>query len=272
MQELTEKILTDVIRKRPENSHKGTFGKSVLIGGNKQYGGAIIMAAQGCINSGCGLTTVITDSANHSALHARLPEAIVINWQEPMEEVLQKAAVILLGPGLGETDNSLQLLKKVLSLQTAKQWLIIDGSAITLIAAHQLTVKFPQQTVFTPHQMEWQRLSRLPINQQTTAANRAYQQKLQSIIVLKSHRTEIYGKTLAKNPLGNPAMATGGMGDTLAGMITGFLAQFEPYEKTVQAAVYLHSYIGDRLAEKNYVVLPTQLSKQIPYWMKQFSS
>ncbi|MBM9834275.1 carbohydrate kinase, partial [Enterococcus faecalis] len=71
------------------------------------------------------------------------------------------------------------------------------------------------------------------------------------------------------NPLGTPAMATGGMGDTLAGMITSFLAQFEKTEETIQAAVYLHSLIGEALAKEHYVVLPTQISAALPQWMKK---
>lgn len=66
-------------------------------------------------------------------------------------------------------------------------------------------------------------------------------------------------------------MATGGTGDTLAGMITGFLAQFPKNDETIAAAVYLHSFIGDQLAKKQYVVLPTQISQAIPQWMHYFS-
>lgn len=87
--------------------------------------------------------------------------------------------------------------------------------------------------------------------------------------MLKSHRTEIYTTNEQyRNPLGTPAMATGGMGDTLAGMITGFLAQFPDKEAAICAAVYLHSQIGEELGKKRYVVLPTEISQQIPRFMK----
>ena len=66
-------------------------------------------------------------------------------------------------------------------------------------------------------------------------------------------------------------MATGGMGDTLAGTIAGFLAQFPKNDQTIAAAVYLHSYIGDQLAKSQYVVLPTQISQHLPQWMHHFS-
>lgn len=73
------------------------------------------------------------------------------------------------------------------------------------------------------------------------------------------------------NPIGNPGMATGGMGDTLAGIIGGMVAQFGPGVETVQSAVYLHSLAGDLLAKDNYVVRPTELSKVLPKLMKKYS-
>lgn len=276
MENLTETVLRKTIRIRPENSHKGTFGRAVLIGGNEQFGGAIIMSAEACVKSGAGLTTVITAEKNHAPLHTRLPEAMVVSLTDEalQKEVLRSAEVILIGPGLGLEAQSLNLLKRVLAQQTAEQWLVIDGSAITLFAQENLTLNFPAHVVFTPHQMEWERLSKIMIDQQTPTTNQAAQQKLQATVVLKSHRTELYfpDQTSARNPLGNAAMATGGTGDTLAGLITGFLAQFEKNNTTIAAAVYLHSLIGDALAQTDYVVLPTKISQQLPRYLKKFQS
>ncbi|KAF1304974.1 NAD(P)H-hydrate dehydratase [Enterococcus sp. JM9B] len=271
MIELTEEQVTKVIRPRQSESHKGDYGRVVLIGGNSQYGGAIIMSAEACVHAGAGLTTVVTATKNHSSLHSRLPEVMVVDWKEEVTELLETADVVVIGPGLGLSDFSKRLLQVVLQKQN-EQWLIIDGSGITLFAADPLPLNNPARVVFTPHQMEWQRLSGLKIAQQTPEKNQAAQQKLGATIVLKSHRTEIYtADQIYTNPLGNPAMATGGMGDTLAGMIAGFLAQFPSDEQTIGAAVYLHSLIGDSLAEKNYVVLPTEISRQLPLWMRKFA-
>ncbi|MBX8937013.1 NAD(P)H-hydrate dehydratase [Enterococcus gilvus] len=276
MVQLNEEILHKVITKRPEISHKGTFGRVVLIGGNQQYGGAIIMSAEACIKSGAGLTTVVTAEKNHSALHARLPEAMVLAfWETTMiYQVLEKADVVLIGPGLGLDKTALTLLKGVLKSQKEQQWLVIDGSAISLFSEYNLTLKHPEQTVFTPHQAEWERLSGLSFIQQTDENNRAKQALLGAKIVLKSHRTTIYDEAIAyyQNPLGNPGMATGGTGDTLAGMITGFLAQFKKNIDTIGAAVYLHSLIGDELAKDHYVVLPTSISEALPRYMKKYAT
>lgn len=275
MEILSEAILTNVINKRPAISHKGTFGRAVLIGGNKQYGGAIMMSAEACVKSGAGLVTVITQKDNHAPLHARLPEVMVVDWEDEklIFQVLESATVILIGPGLGLDEHSLKLLKIVLSLQTKNQWLVIDGSGISLFAQEALSLTHPSHTVFTPHQMEWQRLSGIPIEQQNEQTNATFQQKLQANVIVKSHRTEIYTiKECYHCPLGNPAMATGGTGDTLAGMVTGFLAQFQNKSDAICAAVYLHSYIGDLLAEDNYVVLPTTISAALSHYMQYFSN
>ena len=273
MNELSEELLYAVIKKRPEQSHKGTFGRVVLVGGNERYGGAIIMSAEAAVNSGAGLVTVVTAEKNHAPLHARLPEVMVVNWtqMQDIRIVLKEADVILIGPGLGLSNQSQALLQLVIQEQQANQWLVIDGSAITLFSQHNYSLLHSTQVVFTPHQMEWQRLSGLSLSEQFTPNNQTAQKKLGCNLVLKSHRTTIF--TLNQsfiNPLGNPAMATGGMGDTLAGMITGFLAQFNEKTTALCAAVYLHSYIGDVLGQERYVILPTEISRQIPYYMKRF--
>lgn len=275
MELLDEKIFLEVIHPRPTESHKGTFGRAVLVGGNQQYGGAIIMAAEACLNAGAGLTTVITHRDNHAPLHVRLPEVMVVDQQDYalMEITLESADVILIGPGLGTDTTAVKLLQLVLSKQQATQWLVMDGSALTLFSRGGFTLNYPQQTVLTPHQKEWQRLSKLSPQQQTALANQEALKKLGTILVAKSHRTLVMDQQqIYQNTTGNPGMATGGMGDTLAGIITGFLAQFSRTLTTVAAAVYLHSYIGDDLAKEHYVVLPTSISAALPYWMKQLEN
>ncbi|GMC01187.1 MULTISPECIES: NAD(P)H-hydrate dehydratase [Enterococcus] len=270
---LDEQLLREVITKRPKHSHKGTFGRVVLIGGNQQYGGAIIMSALAAVNSGAGLTTVITDKKNHAPLHVQLPEAMVVDWydQATCLTVIQQADVLLIGPGLGTSTFSLGLLQMVLKVQTNQQWLVIDGSALTLLAKAKLSLPYPEHTVLTPHQMEWQRLSGIAIATQTDQLNQEKQHELGAILVVKSHQTTIYNKeNIYYNQSGSAAMATGGTGDTLAGMITAFLAQFPQNDHTVAAAVYLHSFIGDHLAQTHYVVLPTLISQAIPQWMAHF--
>jgi len=271
METLTDKILTKTIRQRPADSYKGTYGRSTLVGGNRNFGGAILMASAAAVYAGAGLVTTITDASNQGSLHARLPEAMFADITDfaQTQSLIKGTDVVVIGPGLG-TDNQAQaVLANVFSAVTPEQTLVIDGSAITLVAQDHLSL--PQaHLIFTPHQMEWQRLSGIAIADQTAAANRAAVDQLHATVVVKSHRTEIYtADQTYVNPLGTPAQATGGMGDTLAGMIGGFVAQFHPTDPAVCAAVYTHSAIAEELAQTQYVVLPSQIAAALPTFMKQ---
>lgn len=82
MKQLTEAILAQTIRVRPAESHKGTYGRVCLIGGNAQFGGAILMATEASVYSGAGLNTTLTDPSNFVSLHARLPEAMVADFTD----------------------------------------------------------------------------------------------------------------------------------------------------------------------------------------------
>ena len=150
--ELNERLLQQVITPRPAESHKGTYGKVVLIGGNEQFGGAIIMSALAAVHSGAGLTTVVTDPNNHVAVHSHLPEAMVGDWtnKETWHSAFEDADVLLIGPGLGTNQQSLELLQFVLTNQTEKQWLVIDGSVFDTtryaFAGASLSRAYPSHT------------------------------------------------------------------------------------------------------------------------------
>ena len=129
MRYLSKDILEEVITQRPSDSYKSNFGRVVLIGGNRQYGGAIIMSTEACINSGAGLTTVITDVKNH--LHARCPEAMVVGFEETvlLTDVVEQAEVILM-VSLGLDATAQQILKMVLAQHQKQQWLSYRWLAI----------------------------------------------------------------------------------------------------------------------------------------------
>lgn len=271
METLTDKILSQTIRVRPKESHKGTYGRVCLVGGNDHFGGAILMATEASVYSGAGLNTTLTDPSNFVSLHSRLPEAMVADFanRDELTDLVSAANTVVVGPGLGTDETSLKVLQAVFNTIAPGQTLIVDGSAITLISKHEL--KLPQaKLVFTPHQMEWQRLSGIQIADQTDEANETVRKQLGGIVVVKSHQTRIYTPTGSfLNTAGTPAQATGGMGDTLAGMIGGFTAQFANQTNAVLAAVYAHSAIADELAQHQYVVLPTQIIHELPRYMHE---
>ena len=277
MKEIDQTLLKKVIIERPRSSHKGDYGRLLLIGGTYPYGGAIIMAALGAVRSGAGLVTVATDKENISALHSHLPEAMAfaLDDKQLLEKQLEKANVVLLGPGLVDDERGEELLQTVFYHLDQYQILILDGGALSILAKAEM--KFPKaQLVLTPHQREWQVLSGLDLDSQGTEETGETLKRFPSgtILVQKGPATRIWQAAQAdcyQLSVGGPYQATGGMGDTLAGMIAGFSGQFPQanlYER-VTVATYLHSAIAQKLSEDNFVVLPTTISQHIPAFMKK---
>ena len=274
---IDDRLARLVIEPRPRVSHKGNFGKVLLIGGSYPYNGAIILSALASVHSGAGLVTVATEKDNIYALHSQLPEAMAFDLYDfsLLKQQIELADVLLIGPGLGESVLAGKILNLVLTGVQPHQSLVIDGSALNLLAQESSVHWRTQRLVLTPHQKEWERLSGLAISEQnednTQEALRRFPD--QTVLVAKSHASKIYqGHQIGYLDVGGPYQATGGMGDTLAGMIAAFVAQF-PADlfASVAAATYLHSAIADELAQEAYVVLPSAISKAIPKWMKKIS-
>lgn len=277
MKEISLELLEKVIVERSRHSHKGDYGRLLLIGGTYPYGGAIIMAALASVRSGAGLVTVATDKENIPALHSHLPEAMAFDLDDKqlLEQQLKKASVVLVGSGLVDDDRGEELLHTVFHHLEQNQTLILDGGALSILAKTEM--KFPKvHLVLTPHQREWQVLSGLDLTSQGTEETGEALKRFPSgtILVQKGPATRIWQAGQAdcyQLSVGGPYQATGGMGDTLAGMVAGFAGQFPQaslYER-VTVATYLHSAIAQELAEDNFVVLPTLISQQIPAFMKK---
>ena len=279
MKVIDQTLLEKVIIERYRHSHKGDYGRLLLLGGTYPYGGAITMSAIAAVKSGAGLVTVGTDKENIPALHSHLPEAMAFSLKDKalLKEQFEKAEVVLLGPGLREDAFGEELVKRVFDKLRNDQILIIDGGALGILAKGHLP--FPSsQLILTPHQKEWERLSGTALEHQntetTTRALASFPQG--TILVEKGPATCIWqaGKPeYYQLEVGGPYQATGGMGDTLAGMIAGFAGQFHQaslYERVV-VATYLHSAIAQELAQEHYLVLPTEISKALPKTMKTIS-
>lgn len=276
MKVINQTLLEKVIIERSRSSHKGDYGRLLLLGGTYPYGGAIIVAALAAVKSGAGLVTVGTDRENIPALHSHLPEAMAFALQDKqlLKEQLEKAEVVLLGPGLGDDASGEDLVKQVFAGLKQNQILIVDGGALTILARTSLS--FPSsQLILTPHQKEWEKLSGITIEKQKedTTASALTSFPKGTILVEKGPATRVWQAGQSdyyQLQVGGPYQATGGMGDTLAGMIAGFVSQFRQaslYER-VAVATHLHSAIAQELSQENYVVLPTEISRYLPKIMK----
>ena len=267
------KDITEILKPRRRFSHKGTYGHALIIAGQDKTMGAALLSSAASACAGAGLTTACIPESGLTALNSYLPELMAIirrGDQQPVIDWTQFSAVAI-GPGLGKEKSALTLFENVLN--SYQQPIVIDADAINLLAANiQLWPKVPKGSILTPHMKEFDRLfgehanwwQRLETGTQKAKQHGVY-------IVLKNDYTITFAPdgTVYFNSTGNPAMATGGMGDVLTGVITSLLAQkYSPLEACL-AGVFIHGRAGDELALSNRlnVVLPGELAKQLPATM-----
>ncbi|BFM05304.1 NAD(P)H-hydrate dehydratase [Halioxenophilus aromaticivorans] len=256
---LLEMLLMQVPTRR-KAAHKGDFGHSLIIGGDIGYGGAALMSAEVCARMGSGLTSLATRPENVTAANVRVPEvmAIPITAGVDVEEWVNKATVIAVGPGLGKFAWGEQLL---LAALMAQKPLVIDADGLNLIAQGiggrvlaQRDVNIP--LILTPHPGEAARLlktSNEAVQNDRVAAVKALADQYKATVLLKGAGSLIAGPgtpvTLCSD--GNPGMASGGMGDVLTGIIAGLMAQSLAPLTALQLAVTLHAAAADRLAQRH---------------------
>jgi NAD(P)H-hydrate epimerase len=283
-EEKTNKYLIDrnliksIYKKRNKFSHKGNFGRALLVAGSYGKMGTAVLAANGCLRAGVGLLTIQVPKCGVEILQTSVPEAMVISGKskkaiEPLEwESLQPDAIGI-GPGIGKNAKALACLGNI--LQETETPMVIDADAINLLAENsELLNIIPPNSILTPHVKEFERLAGKAKNDfaridrlQTFAVD----QNL--YIVLKGAHTAIatpHGD-IYFNTTGNPGMATGGSGDVLTGILTSLLAQgYLPLDACI-LGVYLHGLAGD-LAAKDLSEESLIASDIVQYLGKAFLS
>jgi hydroxyethylthiazole kinase-like uncharacterized protein yjeF len=265
-----EKDIKAMLKPRPRFSHKGTYGHALLIAGQEKTMGAALLSSSACVYAGAGLTTACIPQSGLTALNSYQAEVMAIVRQkgEMPEMELDKFSVIAIGPGLGKDDDALTLLTEVIAHYDKP--LLIDADALNLLSENPtLLRKLPAGSILTPHMKEFDRLFGAHANWwQRLQTMRQKARELNICIVLKNAYTIIGTPDgmLYFNPTSNAAMAVGGMGDVLTGIITALLAQkYTPREACILGC-YLHGKAGDELALPNrlHVVLPGQVAAHIP--------
>lgn len=234
--------------RRDRFSHKGTYGRTLLMGGSAFYPGAMVLAAEGAIRSGVGLVQVATVKAAAAAVLSRVPEAI-IGEQLSADISLEGMNSILAGPGLGRDPEARRLVARLLHESPCP--LVLDADALAVLEGKaEVLRQCAQPVVITPHPGELARLlgqSVDAIQQDRPAAVREAAERTGATVVLKGSGTLVArsGQPAWINLNGNPGMACGGSGDVLAGLLAGLLAQgLEPIEAAC-AAAWLHGTAGD---------------------------
>jgi len=267
---ITETAVGKMLKPRLAFSHKGTYGHALVVAGNTETMGAALLCTNACLHAGAGLVTACIPQSGLTALNVALPEAMFLDREAIQEVDLHKFQAVAIGPGLGTGKAQVEILEQ-LSGKNVK--LVIDADGINIIANQkELLQALPPQSIITPHMKEFDRLFGSHDNWWDRVATASLQsQKLQLVIVLKNQYTFICVPSgdIFINSTGNPAMAQGGMGDVLTGMITSFLAQGYSTAEAAILAVFLHGKTGDNLAGKRAVVGASELSKKIPQTLKK---
>ena len=248
-------------KKKAYDGHKGIYGKSFLICGSDVYSGAALLSTKACVYAGCGITCLYSIDSVLQAASIYVPEAIHTNTLDD----INKYQSILIGCGLKDNE---ELLRKVLFETT--QPLVIDASSLNDLSKHLDWLENQNRPIIlTPHIGEFKRLCPT-INDLSTSAIE-FAKKHHVILVLKGQNTLVTdGINSYRNTTGNGAMAIGGCGDVLAGMIASLLAQGYDPLTSAKNAVYLHGAIGDKIAKEEYTVIPSKIIELIPKVMKEY--
>ena len=261
---------------RNANTHKGDYGKILLLCGSRGYTGAAALSAMGALRTGAGLVYLAVPESIYAIEATKLLEPVVIPLPDKdgmfaqaacdkVNSMISNMDGILIGPGIGQSNGPLSLLESVLN--NAKCPVVVDADGINILSRHKdILRERTSPTILTPHDGEFVRIfGHIAEDRCQCAADLATE--LGCIVLLKGHRTIITdGDICYINQTGNPGMAKGGSGDVLAGMIVSLIGQgIAPLEAAASAA-WLHGRAGDLCADSlgQYGMLPQDMVNVLP--------
>lgn len=265
---------------RPANSHKGDFGKILLLCGSRGYTGAAALAAMGALRTGAGLVYLGVPESIYAIEAVKLTEPVVfplpdrdgklsVDALDTILPMLDNMDTVLIGPGIGQSADVEQIVQSV--LRSFRGPIVLDADGINLMKSHKDILRGrTDPTILTPHAGEFIRFGGvLTEDRLVSAADLA--RDLGCIVLLKGKNTVITdGRSAYVNPTGNPGMAVGGSGDVLAGILASLLGQGLYPMKAAACAAWLHGAAGDRCAEKlgQYGMIPSDMLMELPRLMK----
>ncbi|EGL83977.1 YjeF-related protein [Caldalkalibacillus thermarum TA2.A1] len=273
---ITDDDVHEALPRRKSHGHKGSFGHALVIGGSSAYIGAPLFAAQAALNSGAGLVTLAVPDIIYPQLAAQSPATIFLplptengylaqDALQVLENKLETYDTLVVGPGLGRWPGGGEWLARLLKL--AHMPVVVDADGLAMLKSHlSLLPKRDRPVILTPHPGEMARLLGATVGEVESdrlGIAQRFAQEHGVHLVLKGHRTVLAtpeGKVWI-NPLGHDALAKGGSGDILSGIIAAFVAQGAAPEQAVIASVYIHALAAERCAaeKSRYSVLPTDV-------------
>lgn len=253
------------LKQRDHYGYKGVYGKVLHITGCDHYRGAALLAAKASVYAGSGIVCVSSTEKVIDGLTVFLPESTSMLRNDKLDcEIFNDFSAILIGSGLGLNEQSEQYLIDVLT--NAACPVIVDGDGLTLLAKHlELLKETKAKVILTPHVGEFKRLCDYEDELDMVVKATQFALEYQVVVVLKGPNTLISdGVNVYRNITANKAMATAGMGDVLAGIITSFAGQGYDLKVAAILGTYIHGACGDVLGDDVYTVIPSEMIKLIP--------
>jgi len=277
---IDKSLIKALLPKRPENAHKGTFGSVLIIAGSKNCPGAAILSALACARAGAGLVTLVTTSEVYEIAVSKIPFATFLEFSRVAKN-LDKYNVVLIGPGLGQSEEIKKLTNNLLGLEKLKgKKLVLDADCLNILSGDKNWFKkLKMDAILTPHPGEMNKLTNLKVEE--IQNNRAevtlkFSRLWNKTIILKGAETIIANPKgeIFISPFKNPLLATAGTGDVLSGIIAGLLAQGLNYKSAAITGVFIHGMNGEKLKEKfgDRGMVATDLIEILPEVFKDLKS
>jgi NAD(P)H-hydrate epimerase len=250
-------LVSEHLRPRNKSAHKGDFGHVLIVGGGPGMSGAALLAGQAALRCGAGKVSIACHKESQLAIAAAQPELMVHAVDDDLSMLLKRATVVVIGPGLGQSTWARALVEQVAQWQGAVAW---DADALNSLAAQPIAKPAASVWLFTPHPGEAARLLNCrasDVNANRLRALTQICQNFQAYTLLKG------AGTLVKSPQrpdawvcrrGSPALAVGGSGDVLSGVVGALLAQQTaeqiPIDEVLAIAAWLHAVAGEMAAQR----------------------
>ena len=312
IKEITENMVWERVPERVQDSHKGTYGKVLCVAGSSRFRGAAALCTEGALRSGCGIVTLATVEPVFASVQPRMPEAILLSCSQSdalnekyewfggidgseasklRSELKNGYSALVIGPGMGNTDDTAALTKALVTDTAVTA--VLDADALNALArrpdndpqvlsyAGQNLTYLPHAAsggslIITPHPGELARLCGCTIKQikdSPTEIAVLYAIKNNCAVVLKEHRTIIATPEgrIYRNTSGNSGLARGGSGDILAGMIGSLTAQGLSAEDAAICGVWLHGRAAERCSARRSqtCMLPHDIFEDLGIMMRE---
>jgi len=270
------------IPERSKSSHKGDYGRVLIVAGSRGMTGAAFLSAEGALLTGSGLVTAGIPEGLNCIMEIKLTEVMTLPLPETKNvslslkakpqilEFSEKCDAVAIGPGIGTNDETKKLVREL--LEEIEKPIVLDADGINALDGNIEIIKNRgSKTVITPHPGEMARLTDKSISEiqsKRKDITKSVAELTGAVVCLKGHGTIVADPSgkIYINETGNSGMATGGTGDILTGMIASFIGQKVDAQSAAISAVYLHGLAGDIAAEKKgqFSMRATDILNNIP--------